>query len=106
VASRAALRGEHVAYFYQASDSLLDALCDFIGSAVGAGNGALIIATKVHANGLQRRLKARGLDTQKASQQRRYVALDASELLSRIMVNGMPDGGRFAENVGAPFARI
>jgi PAS domain S-box-containing protein len=98
--------GEHLVYFYQESDSLLEALGDFIGSALGAGNAAIIIATKVHVEGLQQRLQARGLDTQRASRQGRYVALDASELLSKIMVNGMPDEDRFVESVGAAIARI
>src|SRR5271154_4678815 len=92
-------RGEHVVYFYQESDSLLDSLTDFIGSALGAGNAAVIIATKVHLDGLQQRLKACGLDTQKASSQGRYLALDASALLSQILVNGIPDEKRFASTV-------
>jgi PAS domain S-box-containing protein len=99
-------QGEHLVYFYQESDSLLGALSDFIGSALGAGNAAIIIATKVHVDGLQQRLQARGLDTQKAYRQGRYVALDASELLSKIMVNGMPNEDRFVESVGAAIARI
>src|ERR1700693_2099290 len=89
------LPGEHVAYFYQASDSLLDALCDFIGPTLGAGNAAIIIATKVHLEGLEHRLRARGLDTHKATKQGRYVALDASETLDKIMLEGMPDASRF-----------
>ena len=84
-------QGDHVAYFYQESDSLLEALCDFIGGALGAGSAALIIATKMHREGLQQRLTARGLDIHKAGKQGRYVELDASELLSKFMVEGMPD---------------
>jgi PAS domain S-box-containing protein len=99
------LRGDHVVYFYQQSDSLLEALCDFIGPALGGGQAAIIIATKVHLDGLQHRLTARGLDFHKASQQGRYVALDAAETLSRIMVDGMPDSARFAEIVGGTIAR-
>jgi len=101
----AALQSEHVAYFYQASDSLLEALCDFFGPALGAGNAAVIIATKVHLEGLEQRLKARGLDTRKASEQGRYVTLDASQTLSRIMVEGMPDAALFAEIVGGTITR-
>jgi PAS domain S-box-containing protein len=100
-----ALPGEHVAYFYQASDSLLVALCDFIGPALGAGNAAVVIATKLHLEGLEHRLRARGLDTQKASKQGRYIALDASETLANIMLEGMPDASRFAEIVGGAIAR-
>ncbi len=100
-----ALQGEHVAYFYQASDSLLEALSDFIGPVLGAGNAAVIIATKVHLEGLEHRLRARGLDTHKAGEQGRYVALDASETLAKIMLEGMPDASRFAEIVGGAIAR-
>jgi PAS domain S-box-containing protein len=97
--------GEHVVYFYQESDSLLAALTDFIGAALGAGSAAIIIATKTHLNGLQLRLQARGLDTQKASRQGRFVAFDASELLSQLLVDGMPDAARFGEIVGGTIAR-
>jgi PAS domain S-box-containing protein len=99
-------QGEHAVYFYQESDSLLDSLSDFIGSALGAGNAAIIIATKVHLDGLQQRLKACGLDTRRANRQGRYVALDASALLSQIMVNGMPDEERFADTVGKTIGRM
>src|ERR1700687_650381 len=99
------LGGEPVVYFYQESDSLLEALCNFVGPALGAGNAAVIIATKVHCDGLQQRLTARGVDTQRASKQGRYVALDAREILSKIMVKGMPDASRFSEVVGGAIAR-
>jgi len=99
-------QSDHIVYFYQESNSLLDSLSEFIGSALGAGNGAIIIATKRHLDGLQQRLNARGLDTQKASRQGRYVALDASGTLSQIMVNDMPDEGRFAAVVGRAMSRI
>jgi PAS domain S-box-containing protein len=99
------LRGEHVVYFYQESDSLLEGLSDFIGPALAAGNAAVIIATKVHRDGLRRRLTARGVDVQKASKQGRYVALDAPEILAKIMLEGMPDGARFTEIVGGTIAR-
>jgi PAS domain S-box-containing protein len=104
--AESAPQGEHVVYFYQESDSLLDSLGDFIGSALGAGNAAIIIATKVHLDGLQERLKACGLDTHRASRQGRYVALDASALLSQIMVNGMPDEERFEATVGRVIGRM
>jgi PAS domain S-box-containing protein len=104
--AESAPQGEHVVYFYQESNSLLDSLSDFIGSALGAGNAAIIIATKVHLDGLQQRLKACGLDTQRASTQGRYLTLDASALLSQILVNGIPDEERFAGTVGKAIGRM
>jgi PAS domain S-box-containing protein len=99
-------QGDHVAYFYQESASLLEALCDFIGGALGAGSAAIVIATKLHREGLQRRLTARGLDIRKAGKQGRYVELDASDVLSKSMVEGMPDGSLFEEIVGGAIMRI
>jgi len=98
-------QGDHVAYFYRQSDSLLEALSIFIGGALGAGNAALVIATKIHREGLQQRLTARGLDISKLIREGRYLELDAAELLSKIIVEGMPDSGRFEAIVGGAIAR-
>jgi PAS domain S-box-containing protein len=99
-------QGDHVAYFYEKSDSLLGALASFIGAALGVGSAAIIIATKEHREGLKHRLTARGIDVHRAVKQGRYVELDAAEVLSEIIVEGMPDGTRFAESVGERIARI
>jgi PAS domain S-box-containing protein len=99
-------QGDHVAYFYQESNTLLEALGDFIGDALASGSAAIVIATKAHREGLQQRLTARGLDIHEAGKQGRYVELDASELLSKFMVEGMPDGGLFEEIVGGAILRI
>ncbi|HET6932386.1 MAG TPA: PAS domain S-box protein [Candidatus Acidoferrum sp.] len=93
-------QGDHVAYFYQETDSLLEALSAYIGGALGAGNAALVIATRVHREGLRRRLAARGLDIPKATKEERYLEFDAAELLSKIMVEEMPDSCRFEALVG------
>ena len=93
-------QGDHVAYFYQETDSLLEALSAYIGGALGAGNTALVIATRVHREGLRRRLAARGLDIPKATKEERYLEFDAAELLSKIMVEEMPDSCRFEALVG------
>ena len=98
-------QGDHVAYFYQESHSLLEALSTFIGSALGAGNAAVVIATKKHREGLVDRLTARGLDLTKARNEGRYIDIDASELLSKIMVEGMPDSERFEALVGGAIVR-
>ena len=98
-------QGDHVAYFYQESDSLLEALSAYIGGSLGAGNAALVIATKTHREGLRHRLTARGLDIPKATNEGRYCELDAAELLSKFMVDGMPDSGRFEAIVGEAINR-
>jgi hypothetical protein len=78
----------HVVQFYGEDRFLLDELSRFIGTALGAGQAAVVIATKDHRNGLARKLEAWGLDATKAIAQGRYVVLDAAETLAKIMLDG------------------
>jgi PAS domain S-box-containing protein len=94
----------HVVQFYADDTFLLDALSRFIGTALGGGDAAIVIATKEHRDGLAQRLKERGLDLNKAHAHGRYVTLDAAETLTRFMVNGEPDEIRFTELVGGLLA--
>jgi len=95
----------HVVQFYGEDGFLLDELSRFIGTALGAGEAAVVIATKEHRDGLARRLQAWGLDTGKAIAQGRYILLDAAETLAKITPDGWPDQVRFAEIVGGVIAR-
>ncbi len=96
----------HVVQFYGEDGFLLDELSRFIGTALGAGEAAVVIATKEHQGGLAQRLKTWGLDTAKAVAQGRYVVLDASATLAKIMQDGWPDSARFAEVVGGVIANV
>ena len=96
----------HAVQFYGEDVSLLDELSRFIGTSLGAGESAVVIATKDHRDGLARRLKAFGLDTTNAVIQGRYVVLDAAETLAKITVGGWPEAGLFAEVVGSVMARL
>src|SRR5579864_1733275 len=96
----ASFSSEHVVCFYQRTDSLLDALGDFVGSALREDGGAIVVATKAHVDGLEKLLESRGVDLTGARKKYRYLALDASETLTKIMVAGMPDGARFAKIIG------
>jgi len=96
----------HVVQFYGADEFLLDDLSRFIGTALGAGEAAVVIATKEHCAGLARRLQTWGLDTAKAAAQGRYIVCDAAETLAKIAPTGMPDEVRFAEVVGGLMAGV
>jgi excisionase family DNA binding protein len=97
--------GEHIAQFYDEDGFLLNAVSDFIGTALRSGDSGVVIATEAHRVGLEERLQAAGLDLNTARGQGRYVALDAAETLALLMVDGMPDAGRFAELVGGIVTR-
>jgi PAS domain S-box-containing protein len=95
----------HGVQFYGDDAYLLDGLTRFIGGALGAGDSSIVIATKAHRDGLAKRLLACGVDLAVAARQGRFIALDASETLSKFIVDGWPDGERFHQAVGSVVAQ-
>lgn len=91
---------EHLVQFYEDDEFLIDSLSTFIGSGIGAGEGAIVIATPEHREGLAERLKAQGIDLATVQLRRQYVPLDAAETLSRFMVDDFPDEALFTECLG------
>src|SRR5262249_37130762 len=85
--------------------SFLDELTQFIGAALNGGNAAIVVATGSHRNSLLPRLQAHGLDIGAAIEQGSYIALDAAEMLSTFMVNGMFDSDQFLESFGSLILR-
>jgi PAS domain S-box-containing protein len=98
-------RHTHSVQFYSDDKYLIDVLSRFMGSAVGAGDAAIVIATPSHRAELAARLVARGLDVPRAVEQGRYLALDAQETLSQFMVKGWPDEKRFVDLMGGIVSR-
>lgn len=90
----------HAVQFYHYDTYLLDALGGVIGEAVCTGGAALVIATEAHREGLEQCLRTRGLNLAAIRERGRYAALDAEEILSKFMLNGQPDAGRFAQIIG------
>ena len=90
----------HSVQFYDDEASFIDELSCFIGTALVAGDSAVVIATKEHRDSLAQALQSKGLDLGVATDQGRYVALDASETLARFMRDGRPDAALFTENLG------
>jgi signal transduction histidine kinase len=95
----------HTVQFYAEDTSLLDELSRLIGAALGAGDVAVVIATKAHRAGLAQRLKSLGFDTAKAAEQGRCVAMDAAETLTKFMRDGWPEAALFTEVVGSILAQ-
>jgi DNA-binding NarL/FixJ family response regulator len=90
----------HEVLFYSDDAVLLDNVTRFIAAALRAGNAAIVLATKSHRDSLLPRLKAGGVDTDRALQQGTYISLDATDVLSTIMVDGLPDPVRFFGGIG------
>ena len=65
----------HVVQLYSDDGFLLEILTGFIGGALAAGDGALVVATRAHADSLEQCMRERGLDTGKAIRQARSARL-------------------------------
>ena len=84
----------HTALFYSNDDFLLDGLTRCIANALNGGNAVMVFASEIHWNSLISRLQAHGIDTTAAIDQRRYVPLDPEDMLSKFMVDDLPDPSR------------
>ena len=95
----------HFVQFYEQDPFLVEGVSRFIGTALGAGDAAIVIATGSHREMLAEALGARGLDVSAVAEQGRYVALDAGATLAKILVDGWPDETRFVDVVGGVIER-
>lgn len=96
----------HVVQFYESDAFLADEVGRFIGMALGAGDSAIVIATKAHREMIERNLETRGLDVARAAAQGRYLPLDAAETLATFMVGDVPDAARFHERMAEVVAGV
>jgi len=100
-ASNPAVHLSHAVQFYGEDSFLVDELSRFIGGALGAGDAAVVIATKSHRDGIAQQLQSLGLDAARAVEQGRYLSLDAAETLAKFMRGNWPDATLFAEVIGS-----
>ena len=90
----------HEVQFYSDEMVFLESATRFVAGALKADGAALVCTTTSHGESLVQRLKADGFDVDAAIRQGTYISLDALEVLSKILVNGLPDHGRLSEVLG------
>jgi PAS domain S-box-containing protein len=88
----------HLVEFYETDEFLVDTVSEFVGSSLRDGDAAIVIATPAHRRAFETALNASGIEL--AAVVDRYLALDAAEMLEKLMVNGAPDVGRFRDTIG------
>lgn len=98
---------EHLVQFYENDAFLLDAVAEFLVTAMRNGDAAVSIATPAHAEGLAGRLRAAGIDLEAAEARGAFLSLDAAETLARFMAGDSPDPDqeRFHQAIGAVLDR-
>lgn len=98
---QAGTRPRHEVQFYRDDEAFLGGFTRFILSALEAGTAVIVVATESHRRELHKRLQMRGLNMDAAINEGNYIPLDVHELLSKIMVNGLPDPDRFWKAAGS-----
>jgi DNA-binding NarL/FixJ family response regulator len=89
----------HEVAFYADDASFVDDFTRFIESTLNGGNIAIVMLTESHQSSILQRLQANGLDMAAAIRKGHYLSLDASDTLSRFMVDGCPDPVRVVKVV-------
>jgi hypothetical protein len=101
-----AARHYHAVRFYDNKTSLCRTVADFLGEGFAVGQPALVIATPAHREGLLAELRSRDIDVEGIEAAGDLLLLDAREVLSLFMVEGMPDAARFNTHVRAAIERL
>lgn len=95
----------HSVHFYEDDVCFLSRSSDLIAAALNEGAAVVVIATKEHREGLARRLRADGVDVARVAREKRYVSLDASDTLSKFLVDDVPVPTRFFDSMQGIFAQ-
>ena len=89
----------HVVGFYETAAFLAGSVRDFLAPGLRAGDAAIVVACASHRALFSRALEKVGIDVRAAQRSGRYIALDASEMLSTFMVTCLPDATRFSATI-------
>ena len=90
----------HLVQYYEKEGFLYDRVTDFMSDGLRGSDAAVLIATRAHREGVESRLRRKGVDLPLLTTGGRYQALDAQNTLARFMVDGTPDPHRFANTIG------
>jgi hypothetical protein len=74
----------HIVQFYERDNFMVTEAGRFIGTAIGAGDSGIVIATKPHRDGIMQQSILHGLNMTMAIGQGRYLALDALKRLPNL----------------------
>lgn len=94
----------HLVHFYKNDRLLEESVRIHVEPALRSGDSVIVVATETHRHLFEAALTGSGIDVPRARASSRYVDLDAGTTLSRFMVDGIPDKGRFEAVVGGLIA--
>jgi PAS domain S-box-containing protein len=98
--------GEHIAQLYSHETILVESLRMFSTHGLSRGEAVLLVLTPSHRDLLVQHLKADGFDVGGLQDAGQLLLLDAAEVLTSFMLEGMPDATLFRMSVGEIVERM
>ena len=98
--SRGSVPREHVVQFYGSDHELTEKVGDYLVEALRNDEAVVIVSTPPHRAALEGRIAQAGIDLARARSAGTLVARDADATLQSLLVDGLPDPGRFEAVVG------
>jgi len=89
----------HHVQFYDDDAFLLNQLSEFVGSALGSGDSAVVLATSAHLDQLNLLLEELGFDPALLRASGRLTTREAETLLPRVTELGWPDPAKFSYEI-------
>ncbi|MDP9019912.1 MAG: MEDS domain-containing protein [Actinomycetota bacterium] len=96
----------HLLEFYEADHLLADSVRAHVEPGLRGDDAVVVVATEAHRELFGAALSGSGVDVGAARIASRYLGLDAGEMLTRFMVDGAPDPGRFRTVIGEVIASV
>jgi DNA-binding response OmpR family regulator len=96
----------HSVQFYSDDAAFLKSSTSFVADSLQVADAVVVVVARTHREALARTLSDAGCDIDGAIQKGTYFSLDAEDVLSQIMVNGMPDMAAFASCLIDPIESV
>jgi KaiC/GvpD/RAD55 family RecA-like ATPase len=96
---------QHAVQFYGNDDALFTTVAGFVSEGLVAGQPAVVIATKSHADSILEHLTGRFIDVERAKHIGDLIVLDADNTLATFMKADEPDPTCFKRHVGDVIAQ-
>ena len=93
------LLSQHAVQFYEDASCLVEVLDDFVREGLELGDAVVVMARSTHLAQLELRLSDAAAEVDAARATGQYVALDAADVLGKILHQGRPDEARFRREV-------
>src|SRR5687768_411479 len=85
----------HAVRFYENAESLSRIVAEFLAEGLVMNQPAIVIGREAHCAAIEEVLMTRGFDVPRLRQTGQLALLDAETMLSKFMVDGMPEARRF-----------